>query len=1357
MVAIPTAVSARRLPTSGNGPAPSQPAIWDRSRKIQFVLNDSLNHPFYWWPRTLLAYPIEFHQPCDLNRLQLTNTDTGEQIPIQFSEVVKSGNGLKSATLNFFADLPTGGRREFVLSSINSPIAAKSQVSEVHEGSTIILDSGVVRIRIPASQVVNGNAPGPIVQFSRDGRWIGASDFEIDGDKIARISTTRVEQGPLFVAYEVMYEAFGGSRYVARIQCNGGFDFIQLHENMEGMLPGVRGIFTSNWTGFEVTHRQAPNHPFPLPEKVLSYEDYAWEKIDEHWIKPDVRFGSSRPIYPEVLPAGQLPIILGIYEPAPGNTTIDTWANYWDKRSGDALAVFIDDATEWQDHEYAYEVESSALQVRSYYLDGRLLWKWPLTAGRRSTCIAFYDHDKDKEAMRELEGYSQPSHHDGFAYRVPLSFTSHALFLENRYGTLSLNRVKDWVLDYPNDARRATVIFSGGQTKTAAELEHSIMTSPFICTLPVTGTRQMDGHGPIPGRSIVNFSPVPSRQIQGWWIDGFNRLSATMTERQRVRLTAMYLFTAYVLAGEDFMPQVPMLSGHPNYFADVKSAAPAMSFLFPDHPMASTWADMWQKCVALNTRYNTRPSVKTWNADGGRWTEDIGTYVWAFLRPSLRTEFLLRKYDGLERFVTSELAEMAEWLVNALSAPFNGESKQGFQSLLAADHGREWGVVGPGEGPLRVYPPIGAHSEQRIPPRSLWYLGTCLQRYAPLAAEHAMWAARPTDQDAESQTGNEPPWEDVMYSVPDNRGTNPHLRSRKHTGYGVVLRAAVGTPDELSVHLQQIDQGPNYRWGWAGEGGCGLIYFFAAGKAYSFNGSEDVGDRRDQDTDFCTNFGVFKDGVFRSIGENVLSKPFYNLGAGQFAEIISRQDASQDSAPEYVSRSILLAGSDYFVVYDAVINQSIVHRLSWFVRRGSELPFIQLVSGANGSDRAQRTDHQTEATTGVWFDGVGDSMAVVSHRKDIEVQATSFGCRVHASGFTDLVFRNLEPVHFLEGLTTFDGTAGFIRTTKDKTDFAMFHGTRIGVSGITFNTEDLDLGIGGSIIAGQAPSGEYHAPRPSLVRIEMASISDKTTFHIDGESRAGRHESGTLVIDLPAGSHHWELTDKFPVPIAPHVIRTENYAGGARVVIAPVASATQYRLELSQDGGTTWTKAGVQNQPEIQLSGVSSGKKVHVRAVASNSLHESLPSPDYPVYVTDQAPPCPDGLQVRLADGAATVTWGEVLGTSEYRLYVRSKGEKDFHPLYRGRDRIFVDKRASIKACNSVPKKSSDAAPGDIVEYAIAAANGNGESLLSHIADTDPGSWRNWDPRPGEHFRRVYSFAPDAPSSSSDFSHYYPA
>ena len=1357
MLAIPAAASLATSRASAGGTAVGGPRIFDAAGEMRFVIQDHLNHPFYWWPNTLLSYPVEFKQRTDLSRLVLTNAMTGKPVPIQFSNVTKSSAGLQTATLHFFSDLPSGGRREFVLTTAATAAPFPPGVKESHDVNSIILDSGVMRVRIPASQSLHRTAPGPIMQVSRGGKWIGSSQLEFDGDKVTRITTTRVEQGPLFVAYSIAYDTAAGSRYIARIQCNADQNFIQLKEDMEGIQPGVHGAFTSNWTAFDVTHRQSPNHPFPLPDQLTNYEDYGWETIDQPWFKPDTRFGSSLPIYPEVLPEGQLPIFIGIYEPAPGNTTIGSWANYWDKQSGDALGVFIDDAAYWQDHEYAYEVESPTLQVRALYKDKKFSWRWPLVRGRRSTCVAFYDHAKDKEAMQGQERYTKPFQHDGLTYQVPISFTSHTLFLENRYGTLHLNRVKDWVLEYPEDARRSKVIFHGGDTKSAQELERKVLTSPFVCTLPVTGTRQMDGHGPTPGRSIVNFSPVPSRRIQGTWIDGFNRHNATMTAVQRTRLTAMYLFIAYVLAGEDFMPQVPMLSGHPNYFADVKAVAPSMSFLFPDHPMASTWADMWQKCMALNTRFNTRPAVKTWNADGGRWTEDIGTYVWAFLRPCLKTEFLLRQYDGLERFATPQLAEMADWLVNVLSAPFDGETKEGFQTLMAVDHGREWGVVAPGEGPKRVYPPIGAHSEQRMPPRSLWYLGTCLHRFHPLAAEHAMWASRPTDQDAETAPGNEPLWDDIMYALPENRGTNPHLRSRKHTGYGVTLRAAVGTPEELSIHLQQIDQGPNYRWGWAAEGGCGLIYFYAAGKSFSFNASEDVGDRRDQDTDFCTNFGVFHEGAFRSIGENVLSRPFYNLGAGQLAELVPRENDTREPAFEYLSRSILLAGHDYFVVYDAVIHQAVVHRLSWFVRRGSELPSIQFARGAGASDRkTSRTDHQTEATTGVWFDGVGDSMAIVSHRKDVKVTGTDFGCRVEVGRSIDLVFRTQAPTHFADGATIFEGTAGLIRTSAERTDFALFHGRRIGVQGYVLSTDDTDLGIGGAILAGQPIAGEFYAPSASTLRITTPARGSDLVFYIDGATAAATHDANDMILSLPAGQHHWELTDSLPIPIAPQILRTENTSSGARIVIAPSASATKYQVEVSADNASTWTPYTTDGTVHPLLTGLQSGQKVHVRAVASNAQHTSVPGPEYPLYITNQPPPVPDGLLVELRKGFATISWGEVLGARSYALYGRLRGTKDFQLLTRITTRVYVDRRATIQPCNE--SSGSAAAPNaeGIWEYAVAAANDNGESRMSAIVNSDPASWLNWAPKPGEPFRRVYSYPNDTPQLPGQRPRYYP-
>lgn len=1341
LAAVPGLVSPLGLLlTAGRNPA--RAATITPKDGARFVLQDLLEHPFYWWPRTLLRYPVELSPETDLNSLILTRVDTGEQVPIQWSNVSRGEGEGRRAILNFCSDLPSGARREFVLATAARPVPFAAQVRERREGNTIILDSGVVQVRLPASQKLRGEAPGPILQVARGGGWFGSSTLSFVGDRVRRLTTRRVAAGPLFIAYELDYETERGSRYVARVECAAGFEFVRLEENLEGLKPGTRGLFTSNWSELGLTHRQAPNHPFPLSDTVRKYEDYDWERLD----------GVFK-LHPEPLPDGQLPFTLGVYERAPGNFRTGTFANFWNESSGNALGVFIADVTGWQDHEYAYEVESPTLQVTYHVVAGKFLWKWPLVRGRRATCVAFYDHARDREAMSRLEVKFQGREHEGMTYAVPLTHTSHVLFLQNRYGSLDLNRVKDWVLEYPAAGRRVAPIAGLGRATDPTELERQMLTSPLVCTLPVSGTRQMAGHGPIPGRNIVNFSPVPTRRESGW-VEAFHQCQAAMTERQRRRLTALLLLLAHVQGGDEFMPLVNLLSGHPNFLADVRATPPAMAFLFPDHPQALAWADQWEKCVELNTRFNTRPGVRAWQARGGRWTENLGTYVWAFLGPSLRTEFLLRQFDGRERFLSPQLAEMAEWLVNALTAPFNGESPAVFQSLKAVDDGRDWGVVPPGGGPARLHPPQGAHSEQRRPPRSLWYFGGCLRHYAPLAAEHAMWAAHPKDLDAEEHPGRTEAG--PMYRMPDNRGTNPHLRSCKHTGYGIVLRAGVDTPEELSIHLQQIDEGPNYRWGRAGEGGCGILYFYAGGKSYSYTAPEDVGDRDDQDTDFCTTFGVHKNGQFRSIGMNVLERPLYDLGTGQFAELVPRRGSTAYSTPEYVSRSVLLAGREYFVLYDAVAHQALTHRLTWFVRKGDEFPQLQLLRGASGHRETQRTEVTSAWSAGVWFDGLGDSLAVVSHRQDVKAEGTPYGCRVTLPGIEDLVFRSPEPVQYADGDLLFEGSAGLIRTTPEQVEFFLFHGRRIGVRGIRLETEDSDLGIGGTVRTGRTISGEYFAPQATSLRISAASLPAGGSFYVDGVARSGKRESGMIRFELEAGQHRWELTDTLPRPNPPRIVRTENFAGGARVMVEKVAAATHYRLELSADGGVSWIRVEQKSGSAMAVDGLRDGEKVHVRAVAMNDLHSSEPGAEYPLYITHQPPPAPDGLRVALTDGMAQVTWGEILGASEYRLYARLRTERDYQLIHRGLERSYSDRRSIIRAPNEAPGQPATGQRGAIVEYYVTAVNDIGESVRSFGADTDPASWRNWDPKPGERFRRVTSFAADSPPSASEWSRYYP-
>ena len=140
---------------------------------------------------------------------------------------------------------------------------------------------------------------------------------------------------------------------------------------------------------------------------------------------------------------------------------------------------------------------------------------------------------------------------------------------------------------------------------------------------------------------------------------------------------------------------------------------------------------------------------------------------------------------------------------------------------------------------------------------------------------------------------------------------------------------------------------------------------------------------------------------------------------------------------------------------------------------------------------------------------------------------------MHVDDIDDLVFNHHEGVHFAEGDTVFDGTSGLIRKTKNSVEFALFHGTLIGVTGFTLSTDDTDLGIGGKIVAGQPPQGEYFAPKPCSVRISAPDLGGKNAFYIDGVAQSAKPEGDDFVIELAAGPHHWELTDQLPMPVAP--------------------------------------------------------------------------------------------------------------------------------------------------------------------------------------------------------------------------------
>jgi len=149
------------------------PRTWDRSHNIRFVLSDALDHPFYWWPKTLITYPIEFQDPVDLNRLVLTRIDTGESVPLQFSEVARDQKGIQTAKLNFFSDLPSGAHREFSL-SLGSPIGIS------HKSANTARAILSFSIQVPSVFAF------PELSLSRETRPALSCNFRVEANGLAR-------------------------------------------------------------------------------------------------------------------------------------------------------------------------------------------------------------------------------------------------------------------------------------------------------------------------------------------------------------------------------------------------------------------------------------------------------------------------------------------------------------------------------------------------------------------------------------------------------------------------------------------------------------------------------------------------------------------------------------------------------------------------------------------------------------------------------------------------------------------------------------------------------------------------------------------------------------------------------------------------------------------------------------------------------------------------------------------------------------------------------------------------------------------------------------------------------------------
>jgi hypothetical protein len=1268
----------------------SVPADW-REKGYAIELNDPLAHPGLSWPLTLLEYELDFglYGPAE-DSLTVVDAATGREHAFQLANKVAHNGLLRKATLYFLSDLPSGSSRAFRLIARPGPhLKPARELSVQREGETVVVSNGMVKLRIPAPGSVRSQAP--IISYGNADAWLGQGRLPAAFTHAA-MEVRQLQAGPLLAEYEIAYTFAADRRYKTNIRLSAAMEFATLDEEITGFAATDSLAWQMVWDQFHPTVRYAPTRA-GIAIDGQKDDNYG------HWRREPMvgyssqQFADKHPLLARDQqngPDGKLPFHLAVY---------DNWVSWWrlptaafwnEQEAGVTIGLFVRNAEKWDDGQYPIGGSKSAPAICYYWQHNVLDYSFPLVNGSRSTALAIYDHAKD---IALINGTNKP-----------LAYID---YLRRYYGWVSLDKTKNWVLDYRQSDGLSPKYFNAAKAGGKLDLLWLEQSLHNMLTAVATGSERNGGPTPV-GARVFCESIAPAFDIN----------KSAMNPDTYRRLRARFLFMSYVFMDEAFMPVRTMLSGHPNFLADIKSVPGLAAFLFPGHPQAKEMAAHFETAVRLNYQYHIRPDVSAWEAKGGRWTENLSTYTWAALRSTLRTGILLQHaYDGRNRSLQPGVSALAGWLLGALTSPLDNTA------------GR------------RTYPPQGAHATDFKDglPLELRLLGQQLVDYDPLLAEHIFWVTSKNDKAFEGERERAAVWEDLLTGeLGGNKGTPFHLGSEKYTGYGFVLRSSAAGK-EMYVHLQQIDDGPNYRWGRAAGGGNGIIHYYAEGKRYSFNGPEDVGDGPFGDVERCTNFGVRKQpgyrdiGPYRSVGRNDLTAPLYDAGFAREATVYARKYVSD----AYRSRSVLQSGADYIAIFDDVADDTIRGRFSWFVGKEDAYPFIyQLSPGASPVDAAiapskssYHTDSQVLPVKGRYYDGAGDFLTIVTHRAGLKTSKTNYGCDVlFENGDNDKVFRSGSPVRYQNDGIAFSGTCGLIKIAANGKEMAaaLFAGSEIMAADLKVLLQNEQATAISFQAAANGYTGKYQSRTSQIVSFHPAKeASPALQFYIDGTAiETVRKQDGRVDVTFPAGAHSWQWTNTGVVPGMPQILGTVNRSGGCKVAWTSVAGATAYRLELSRDNGTSWqTITDDVSSTSAVISAVDNGTKIHLRVTARGVGGWGSASGLYPVYVTDKAPRCPQGLTLHLSDTATIISWGKVLGAAQYHLYRREKGSNDtaFELVYSGENR-----RLSIAHTGATR----------VYEYAVTAVNDNGESGKSAVCDTDPTCFLNQYSRWFDGFRR---------------------
>ncbi|MHB9134231.1 MAG: hypothetical protein ACYDBB_24440 [Armatimonadota bacterium] len=727
------------------------------------------------WPCEIVSYAL----PAALRGQALQVTLDGQPVPSQVS-----GETL-SIQVN---QLSPGERRTYNVRMTDTLPSVDNGVSLSERSDGVIFTNGVIALKLPASgKSQPGVIPGPILAVLRgNGPWRGEGRLE-GTPPVISIATRLVEAGPLWSTAEVTYSFEGDYTYRVRLTLRPGDDACEVWE--ESTLPvrlwpaprpyreiGCLGasFWSQSWEDIaKPCLRPCPTGNFIFdmragfaPDRMVTHSTSSWEIVD--------------------MPLG-LPALKTYTAMRPALPSIDgAWLGVYDSGEDDLVGVASLDITHWQvpDEQIhpAHRTPGASAEVLLVdAADAGTHLRFPVQNVVRKWLIAVVSRRESVGLATELPA--------GQPVRLEPNQDSPLWALRRRRGDLRLDKVKDWITEWPDAGAEHPRVFCRPADFPA--IREKINTTPelrkaYEASKDIRSADRYIMTGEASGLAAIEEATHGEALVQGILQGGFagptyaiglarpmrryamacDIMWDSFTSEEKRRARRVCALAAYIMTDGDWWQYAYRANETtylPNFNSDVFCCAGLIGLFLSDHPNSKLLTKYLVKRMDLELRHHLR-------IDGGG-DENVGNYLISTWTQLLFPALWALRQNGVKDY-------SADRYVHA-----------GARFLLAT-----LGPADPRDDGLRMMPPIGHHPYARKDMPLFPMLAAFVKDVDPELAANMMWGWRATGApvrnfwDHSGSTAN-PLTRQFIFHDPTIPEIPPNVASANLPHVGAVLRS----------------------------------------------------------------------------------------------------------------------------------------------------------------------------------------------------------------------------------------------------------------------------------------------------------------------------------------------------------------------------------------------------------------------------------------------------------------------------------------------------------------------------------------------------------------------------------------